>query len=356
MRPSILLVIYKGRSVAGQKLSREERERIAAKRLVANLDALTVANMRTLEMKIADSGPSNLRVNPHIITTVRNGMIKRKAILQLDKLWYHRAIANPEAVQRRLELLRPLHQRTNDRHFTIRLGQTLEIAIFRSLGRSQLNFVGGFPDLGDHDDSTLYSKEEPPLSFSGRRMPGDMRFDFLIFHPVVGPLGVEAKNIREWIYPNRSEVKELLYKAVTADTVPILIGRRIPYVTFLLLNTCGVMAFENLNQLYPLSDAILAADVRAKENLGYHDVREGNEPNERLLNFIGSYIIREAEEYRERFDRYKDLLLDFATGEISYASFAARIRRRRTGQPEDSDEPPEPDWPEHPDDYDSGWP
>jgi len=335
--------------MARQRLSRADRELLAQRRLVRILDDLVVANMRTLEMKISDSGPDEQRVNPHVITAVRNDMLKRRA-LQRHGVWYYRALANPQRVEERLSVLEPLHQKTNERGFTMRLGQTLEISILRALNKSPLDFVGGFSDLDQHDDGTLYRKEEPPLSFSGRRMPGDRRFDFLAFHRS-GPIGLEAKNIREWIYPDRDEIKELLFKAVAADTLPVLIGRRIPYVTFRLLRTCGVLVFENFNQLYPAADAALAAQVRERGNLGYHDVRTGNQPNDRLLRFVTTDIARDAEEFRERFNRYKDLLGEFGSGEMSYASFAARVRRRENGQVEDSDEEyDETGWPDHPDD------
>lgn len=323
-------------------MSRDERHLIARRRLMKNLERLTVASMRTLEMKIADSGPAEMRVDPHILTAARNELQQEGLIIRKQSLWYHRADADEDAIGARLAALVPLHDRTAAPAFTRRLGQTLEIAVFKALKESGLHFVGGFNDLDDHDDSTLYSKEEPPRSFSGRRMPGDRRFDFLAFHDS-GPLGIEAKNIREWLYPDRAEVRELLYKAAEADTVPVLVGRRIPYVTFRLLWACGALVFENFNQLYPTSDATLAAEVQEKTNLGYHDVRVGADPNPRLFKFITETISAKAQQSRERFEQYRDLLGEFGSGEMDYASFAARIRRRENGQPEDFDEP-EPDW------------
>lgn len=51
----------------------------------------------------------------------------------------------------------------------MRMGQALEIAVYRAL-KDQTTFdtFGAFLDLDDHDDSTLYQKEEPPSSASGR--------------------------------------------------------------------------------------------------------------------------------------------------------------------------------------------
>lgn len=336
-----------------QRLSREERSLVATRRLTRVLDAQTVSNTRTLEMKISDSGPDHLRVDPHILTEVRNEMVKRKRLTRRDEIWFHRTVADPSRVAERLEVLKPLHRQTAHGKFALRLGQTLEIAVQKALEAAGHEFVGAFLDLDEHDDSTLYKKEEPPLRFSGARMPGDKRFDFLVFHPKAGRMGIEAKNIREWMYPRRQEIRDLLQKALCADAIPVLIARRIPYVTFRLLRSCGALLFENFNQLYPAADAKLAQQVQDKDLLGYHDVRVGNNPNARLLTFVTD-LSKTAEEARDRFERHKDLLAEFSSGEMSYASFAARIRRRESGRPEDSDEE-EVDDTFNPDDIDQNW-
>jgi hypothetical protein len=139
--------------------------------------------MRTLEMKISDSGPTNLRVDPHILTDARNTLVKSKALIRVDDIWYHRQLVNSAQLAQRLALLKAIHQRTTDRRFVLRLGQTLEISIQRALEASGLEFVGAFLDLDNHDDSTLYKKEEPPLRFSGSRMPGKKNSIFLCFIP-----------------------------------------------------------------------------------------------------------------------------------------------------------------------------
>lgn len=319
-----------------QRLSREDRVRIGIRRIVSNLETLTVANMRTLEMKVSDAGPPALRVDPHILTKSRQSLVHDQRLVSSTP-WFYRSHESKEKVEERLSVLKPIYSRTIASSFTLRLGQTLEIAIYKSLIESGLMFVGGFIDLNDHDDTTTYSKEEPPLRFAGRSMPGNERFDFLVFHPEAGPLGIEAKNVREWVYPDREEVRELIGKAVTSDTTPVLIARRIHFSSRLILETCGVMLFETFNQLYPLSERDLAQAVKDKKNLGYHDVRFGNDPNDLLIKFIATTLPNQAVEYRNRFNKYKDLLVKFADREIGFPAFAGRVRRRRAGMPEDFD-------------------
>jgi hypothetical protein len=50
-----------------------------------------------------------------------------------------------------------------------------------------------------------------------------------------------------------------------------------------------------------------------------------------------------AEDAREKFEQNKDLLEPFVTEQMAYDEFAARVRRRSSGQKEDNDWPD--DWP-----------
>ena len=103
----------------------------------------------------------------------------------------------------------------------------------------------------------------------------------------MGWAAIEAKNVRSWVYPNDDEIHALLAKAVALDCVPVLIARRFAFVTFKVLWTCGVVFHQNYGQLLPATAAELAEQAKDKELLGYHDIRLGNEPDQRLQKFIG---------------------------------------------------------------------
>jgi hypothetical protein len=118
------------------------------------------------------------------------------------------------------------------------------------------------------------------------------------------------------------------------------------------LNPCGIILHQTFNQLYPNSAKELAEKVKHKHLLGYHDVRVGNEPDVRLIRFIHENLPRVLPAARPGFDAFKDLLLGYANGEHSYRSFAARVKRRLHGKPEDSPEFEAPEsFDEPPDDY-----
>jgi len=323
-----------------------ERLSLAKKRIGSVLRKHAVAPMRTLEQKISDAGPFGQRIDPHILTSARKELVRADRLLVTQRNnvpWFHLPGVNSQELQARLEELGSIYDRATDGDLTKRSGQTLEIAIYRALAtQNSLEFFGGFRDLEDHDDSTLFSKEDPPKIVSGKSMPGDKRLDFLVWHSSLGRAGLEAKNVREWLYPDRTEVMDLLEKCCSIDAVPVLIARRIHYSTFSILNPTGVIIHQTYNQLYPYADAGLADLVRRKDLLGYHDVRVGNEPDARLRKFLTKDLPSLMVEARERFSNYADLLQRYGNRDIPYERFAWQVRRRQKGESED----------EFPSDYD----
>jgi hypothetical protein len=98
-----------------------------------------------------------------------------------------------------------------------RIGQTLEIAAFRALCLvPNADFSRRFVDLDEHDDSTMYSKEEPQRHIGIRSMKGNERLDFILRTKDAGPLGIECKNVRHWMYPHVEEISETLRKCLAS--------------------------------------------------------------------------------------------------------------------------------------------
>ena len=246
----------------------------------------------------------------------------------------------PAKITNRLKEQEPVHQAIIKQTFAKRVGQAAEIAVYSAF-RSQdvLEAVGRFSNLDEHDDSRLYHKEEPPSGINSNTIPDDRNLDFLARHPTAGWAAIEVKNIRKWLYPDRNEVTDLLQKSLYLDAVPVLIGRRIPYVTRRVLAPCGVMVWETYNQLYPLSDTELADQARHKNLLGYHDIRLGNQPSAHLSRFITDILPEDLPTARKRFDNHRDFLRSFVFEGMPFREFAARVRRREQGTNEDHDWP-----------------
>ncbi|WP_246251967.1 hypothetical protein [Allomesorhizobium camelthorni] len=326
---------------------------IAKTRLVSVIGTHGIAVARTIEQKIAVAGPYNQRVNPHLITAARNYLVKAGVIAARRVgavAWYHLPDTPEEHLVQRHSEQEPTYREITSGKLTKRVGQTLEIAVQRALeSGTGLDHFGRFIDLSEHDDSSLYRKEEPPSHIGTRCLSGKQKLDFLVRAHGNGALwvGIEVKSTRPWVYPQQDELLELLRKCAALDIVPVLIARRIPYVTGHLFRRCGLITWETLRQRYPASDAELAERARHKRILGFADISLGNEPDGPLLNFIGKNLPKLIPEARERFDEYKDLLTSYAFAEISYNEFAARVRRRSDGQNEDFDLTDE-DWLEPP--------
>lgn len=317
------------------KLTRKEREEIAARRIVSILRTQGVANLRTLEHKIADAGPNPLRVQPHILTPVKTSLVRTGRVIQLNQnnaQWLHLAEESPERVASRLAELTELQGEFSNRSVVRRTGQALEVAIFRALAAAdEVVPLGGFADLEEHGDEQLYAKEET-RNLNGRSL-GKRALDFIA--ATGGDFcGIEAKNIRAWLYPNEPEIRAAIGKARTLDVVPVIIARRIPFVTFKVLGACGVVLHETYNQRMADADAHIAALAQDKRLLGYHDIRVGNVPDARLNRFVSTNLPGLVATARARLDRFGDLLDAFAQG-MEYAEFAGRVRRRQFGWSED---------------------
>jgi hypothetical protein len=285
-----------------------------------------------------------MRIDPHLLTPARKSLESESLVLPYtpktsDSVWYRLKDTPAETVNSRLAEQLPVYEALLSDNFKKRMGQTLEIAILRALQQQTTfsDFLGNFLDLESHEDDQLYSKEEPPRRLGKRDIGGDRRLDFLVRHPTAGWAGIEAKNGREWIYPNRNEVKEVLGKCLALDAVPVLVARRIQSSTFVVWNACGVILHQTYNQLFPTADTHLADQAKHKNNLGYHDIRTGNTPDARLMEFIGKHLPALLPAHREKFEEYKDLLQDFVDGSMKYPEFVARARRRKNGLDEDID-------------------
>jgi hypothetical protein len=306
---------------------------LGKKRLQSVLSTHTVAMARTLEQKISDAGPSGQRVDPIYLTKALQQLRDegRVVVKQAEDInWCHLANASSESVDARLEEQASVYAKVTTKRFKNRLGQVLEIAVYRALReQSVLGFVGGFPDLDEHGDEKLYRKEEPPSTISGKSM-GEKRLDFIGWHREAGLWGMEVKNARAWFYPDRPDVRDFIWKCCTVNAVPVLIARRISYVLRSeVFEPCGVIIHQTYNQRYPRSGAELASHVRDKRLLGFHDVRVGNEPDARLVKFVHVNLPAVLPKARKKFDEHKDLLKAFGDRSLSYLDFHVALNTRR---------------------------
>lgn len=308
-------------------MKRAERIELGKRRVLNILRAQTVACDRTLEQKISDAGPNPVRVEPSVLTESRKSLVREGAIVveRRGKVsWYYVKGTRKEVVEGRLALLEPLQRQTQEGMFKHRLGQTLEIAVMKAIQRSGLNFLGHFSDLNAHDDSKAYTRVEPPMDISGKRMEKGP-LDYVVF-PLGECVAIEVKNYRTWLYPRSREVREMLWKCGDIDAIPVLVARRLPFITIRLLQMGGCLVHENYNQLYPSADAKLAEQVRNKNLLGYHDVRAGNEPDARMVRFMEKLLPELVKKARPAFEKFREAHRQYGKGTLSYREWVKRLQ------------------------------
>jgi hypothetical protein len=147
-------------------MNRQQREIIARRRLERVLHNHIVANARTLEQKISDAGPSDQRIDPHILTRVRNAMVREGKISKIPyggTNWFARPQTDAALLKQRLAEQAQTTKELGKQSVGVRIGQTLEIATYKALlTLENVTFLGRFKDLDEHDDQEPYRKEEPP--------------------------------------------------------------------------------------------------------------------------------------------------------------------------------------------------
>lgn len=318
-------------------MDRFERLILAQKRITSILRNHIVATERTLEQKISDAGPPYMRIEPFVLTKARKAMEDAGEVIPIIRSrtaggggqtpWYHLATTPKDQIEARLVELEPIYFETQDGIVSNRIGQALEIAVFKALKKSGENFMGGFEDLSKADKNGIYKKSDRgKTSISGKSIESG-KLDFLMIRSKC-LMGIEVKNYRQWLYPETGEVKYLLKKCSEIEAVPVLIARRIPFITFRLLNLSGGIVHQNYNQLYQDVDKELADKAKAKNLLGYHDVRVGNEPDRRMLKFICENLPKTAEELKDRFREFGNLHARYGKGEIEYEEWRKEILTR----------------------------
>ena len=307
-----------------------ERLQIGISRLLSVADREEIVSIRTLEMKISDGGPTPKRVEPHILGLAGIELLERRRLsihrhpLTKTLNWYAPSRLSPDHVKEKLDAVARVHADTVSPTFTAALGDPLEISIFRCLQEMRQNdrrvrFYGSF-DLSKRLDNGRFSKKEPPTSYNDAVIDGPP--DFVLFHPDSGEtFMIECKNHREWIYPSSDNIKTIVRKAIAADCTPIIIARRMPFITKNgLCAPAGIIAHETYHQLYPETDnaRALAELARQKRGLGYSDIKVSEEPLDRTRNFFHNSFPKIAQRAAELFQTNKEPLSLWANGEISW--------------------------------------
>ena len=312
-----------------------ERIGLAKRRIQAILDRETVAHQRTLEQKIADQGPREMRVDPHLIGLAiqdlleLNRLATHHHVSTATKPWYANPGTSAAAVAKRLTILAPLYASVSGHGFGNLTGDALELIVYKCLDQvyapnPRYPFQGHFR-LNEPKVGGRYRKIQPPKNIGSQSTAKEA--DFLQFGHDAGPLCIECKNYREWTYPHHDFIKELIIKAVELRAIPVLVARRIHYTTIKnFLEPAGIIAHESYFQYYPPDQAELAAKVKDKRSLGFTDVTASEEPHIRTAFFFNDNLPTIVGRMAAKWNENKDALLAYALEEINIAHLYTMIK------------------------------
>ncbi len=323
-----------------------------AKRRVQNiLDREIVANQKTLEQKISDQGPAAMRVDPHLVGLAimdleeTNRLQSRRAG---GTSWYANPGTSDTRFVAKLDQLLPIYVATHGGGFGNLIGDALELIIYKILDQQYTDtprfaYQGHFDLTVPKNAQGRYFKAQPPKAIG--RHSTIKEADFLLFGYDAGPLCIECKNYREWLYPSHEIIKELIIKSTDLNAVPVLIYRRIHYTTITnLLKPAGIIAHESYHQYYPADKAALAADAKNRRLLGFTDILASEEPHPRTTKFIFETLPTIINQMAATWNKNKTALREYAEGQINLAQLYTAIGSPAGGKWREIDDEPEPDY------------
>ena len=332
------------------------RIRTAMKRIPNVLDTELVACQKTLEQKISEQGPKPQRVDPHLISLARKELTNHRRTIKHythastgDIQWYTNTRAEDGKVLAKLNTVAPLYREITSQPFKKVVGDALEVITYKCLlnlknRERRFAFHGSF-DLSAPKLQGCFKKTEPTQNISGSTT--EKRADFILFGHNSGPICIECKNYREWIYPHHHAIKELIQKSLELGAIPLLIARRLHYTTLTnFLQPAGILAHESYFQYYPSDKAEIANRVKDKRSLGFTDVLATEEPHERTSKFFNELLPRINEPAADKFSRNKEALQAFVDDEINLAQLYNAIGSPAAGNWVEAEERAE-EQPEH---------
>jgi hypothetical protein len=279
--------------------TKQEWLELAERRIHSILAKYHCCPIRMLEAKISEAGPGDKRPDPLSLSAALSRLIADNKIVHIRK---HAPTETPFYAPTWVDSNDPKFQAllANRRHlYLLHKGLTernefcsdvLEKMLDTALERTGATFVSRFPS---------------------QNLPAGRPLDFAVDINATR-FGGEAKNYREWLYPDSVEIWSSISKCCELDAVPVLIARKLPYVTYLLFRNVGMVGYQTHFQFFHPTVAPELLRVMSIDGLGYKDIRCVMDPDSNMLRFFQSTLPRIGPDFASRFSKNKKLLLEFA--------------------------------------------
>jgi hypothetical protein len=317
--------------VPRQRRSREQWVALGREALLALLDREHAVVWDEAEAKLSDVAPPAVHVDPHHLTTAKLLLLDEGIIAEATERTrggrsigvFHRidvsgratAIAKASA-RKRLLHARYLRWTTGDKSTAAIIGRAGEESLHNSIRAAAP--AAGYrlvrPDGGQV--RSLFDDDIPggPLDHAAylatvldNGHPGET---------VLVP--IEVKNRRGWIYPNSSQLYQLLYKAAALQEahpetgiVPLLVCRRHAHTARVMAGELGFVVIQAKAQFiaYP-SDAAQEHLTQVRNELGYDDLTTDLGPHPRTVGALERVLPQIALRQSERWAHFGPALLD----------------------------------------------
>jgi hypothetical protein len=190
------------------------------RRLASVLPREILACQRTLEQKISEGGPKPQRIDPHLLGLAIRELLQERELIRhhthtaTRSLKWFSYLGTPEAeILQKLVEIAPLYAQVTQTNFKNLIGDALEIIVYKSLLRLHAQSprytpLGSFDLEGPRSNRGRHIKTDPQRNIVGNvttKVP-----DFILTGFDIGPIWIECKNYREWLYPEHKEITELI--------------------------------------------------------------------------------------------------------------------------------------------------
>jgi hypothetical protein len=221
-------------------------------------------------------------------------------------------------------------------------GLVLERIVFEAVQKSEKFTVFGTGPVYDSNKILIKPKFSELIHYNGKMIYGGEHgagLDLFMTHNELKfPIGLEAKNIREWVYPSAWQIWRLIARACSFECLPVLITRKIPFTTRSgLFKNFGILGFESQFQYFSpqvkaLSKYRFDQNVVHKDRLGFADIKyfkDGDAVPKHFNQFFESNLYKNAPLYYDRFLSHLPILKKYAIDKgLAEESISGKKRRQ----------------------------
>lgn len=292
--------------------------------------------LKTLESKISEAGPKKIRAQTIVISDVLRNMLKYSQIQEIpmppdvDTTFYalpdFDRTQEKDRYQKIVEGYRIYRNISKDERYCSKVS---EIIIFEAVLKAQTMHCIGDPRKNDY-----------PLHVNGYEIIDKSPLDLILYDKKTGiRIGIEVKNRRDWIYPDKDLLWRAIGKCVSIKALPVFICREIPYVSFIFFKWAGILGYPTHNQYFHPDKEQDLQFAKSVDGLGFHDIyfpqahRNSFKPEQKIeqrhVHFFRNILPSQVSKFYDKFLQNFALLEKYALKKGLFRKDLALPQRRK---------------------------